>query len=327
MMKRYLGERENEYLCRLIYSGLVQWMKVSMLDSDNFYDLHMGNSKNYIFRRNTGILQDMLDVFPECYLWFWSDYNDEKKEDLHPVKIIRERLLNSGEIIETDFNTSVNIVKEQKELIDKLVVRVIGNVKTNLDLKSVGITKIITTSDKQEVCNAKDLVSAVDFLEWLLKAAKWDKISNANEIEFFFVSGKESPYKSWQDRIDMTDEITLGRIRLFNDLYEYYLVKYIGNQLYGYKLNETLIEYKEYRRVILGLRQKKGNSITAQVEKKENVYLLKLFCRLPLREEIELETFCWPRYSITDKINYVVSDEIWRYIKRILETTGIQVKE
>ena len=106
------------------------------------------------------------------------------------------------------------------------------------------------------------------------------------------------------------------------------MLKFENGEIFICKLEELLAEGKEERRVILGLRKMYQNQMNALYEHKGSVILLNLFCRLPLREERILETYCWPERSFDDKLNYLVPIKVWDEIKGLFENgLGIRLKE
>lgn len=111
-------------------------------------------------------------------------------------------------------------------------------------------------------------------------------------------------------------------------MHEYYLVKNKMGTWYNCKLSTFLTEYKEERRIILGLRKKYGNKMTGIYSMMESVVILNLFCRLPLKEQVIIETFCWPLEGLNDRLNYVVPIKLWSEIKDLIANDlGIELKE
>jgi len=324
----YEDEILENYTGRLVYSAMVQWLKVITQDSGNMDEIVRTKSKSYVFTRGTEILNQIILAIPQCENWFWNSYNTSKKNEDHPIRVLRERMLYSGELIETDLKTNIGVPNNREEDLIEGYKRIYGVTDPNTNgILNVGIAQIQET----EFSNIKKniLINPVDFVKWLIKAAEWEKVMALVDLEFFQPLSKEAPYKSWNNIFSVTgfEEICLGRIKLYNDYYEYYLLKIEDNEIVSYKLSSVLYEFKEERRIILALRTMSGNSIKAISENKKDVVLLKLFCRLPIMEERIIETYCWPQSSVTDKLKYVVPIKMWGYVKQILNTLQIEVKE
>lgn len=327
-IKPYDGELQEEYLGRLVYSAMGHWLRVITLDTGNQDGALRTKSKSYVFSRGTEILNNMILAMPECRKWFWNSYNELQRKEEHPVRILRERMLNAGELIETDLKNNIGTPREYKKPLIENYERVLGLGSTiNSDEFYIGVTRMKKSSTAW--CGENTIVNSCEFLNWLKRTAKWETINNISEYEFFQPLSKAAPYKSWTNIFPnmKSGDIVLGRIKHFNDLYEYYLLKVEDNQIYIHKLSSVLNEFKEERRILLALRKISGNVMKSRAEVKKEVVILKLFCRLPLVEERIFETYCWPQKCINDKINYVVPIILWSYFRTILEALQIEVKE
>lgn len=327
-IKPYEGEINKEYLGRLVYSAMGKWLKVITLDVGNEFYIVRKKSKKYIFLRGTEILNNLILAIPECKDWFWSSYNESQDKAMHPIRVLRDRMLNSGELVEVDFKNSIATAKEYTLPVIGELERIIGlgNIN-NVNEYHVGVTRV--KRGHMDKGNENVILSSFEFLEWLKKTERWEIINDLSNYEFFDPLSKYSPYKSWKNIFPNIESngVALGRIKLFNDSYEYYLFKKKDDLIYSHKLSMVLNEFKEERRIILALRKISGNVMKAKLETKNNVVILKLFCRLPLLEERIFETYCWPKQYINDKLNYIIPSELWGYFKTILERLQIEVKE
>ncbi|UZW13460.1 hypothetical protein OSC52_16690 [Clostridium pasteurianum] len=327
-IKPYDGESQGEYLGRLVYSSMGQWLKVITLDTGNLDGAMRTKNKSYVLSRGTEILNNMILAMPECREWFWNSYNESKRKEEHPVRILRERMLNAGELIETDLKTNIGTPREYKKPFIENYERILGlGSSINSNELYIGVTRIKKSSTAQREETA--IINSCKIFNWVKRAAKWETINDLFKYEFFQSLSKSAPYKSWINIFPNVGakNIVLGRVKLYNDLYEYYLFKMEENQIYIYKLSTVLNEFKEERRIILALRKISGNVMKAKAELKKEVVILKLFCRLPLVEERIFETYCWPKKCINDKINYVIPIQLWNHFKMILEELQIEIKE
>ena len=139
---------------------------------------------------------------------------------------------------------------------------------------------------------------------------------------------KNAPYKSWADSPIRSKEYHLGRMALFNGLYEYYIFRCSSGKWFVSPVSTIVSEYKEERRIILGLRKKYNNQMIAYYSYVGSVIILHLNCRLPLKEEGLIETYCWPLKGFNDKQDYVVPFLIWDDLKILIEENlGIFLQE
>lgn len=72
----------------------------------------------------------------------------------------------------------------------------------------------------------------------------------------------------------------------------------------------------------------RSREISASIILQSKAQLLRLFCGLPLREEIILDTYAWPMTRYNDKVRYVVPCEVWDLIRAYLnKDLGIEIRE
>lgn len=325
-ISRYNAEPQQNFFGRLLYSAMSHWLRYTILDQGNEDDEKLGRSKKYILARGTEILNNFLLAVPEAKNWFLGKYLKDKNDEIQPAHIIRERMLNSGELIETDFQSYISFPANKSIAISNMYNRIIG-LQENLALsaKTVGLTRIVQNKNDGFQLFI-DIPTAKEYVQTMIKNAVWHKNSDESSLEFFLVRSQNSPYKSWSYNLPESGIITLGRLHLFNGLYEYCLVRNDAGRLYTYTIPETLTKYKENRRVILGLRSIYKNDMWANAIRRGNIYILTLLCRLPVYEENIIETYCWPLNDIMDQTHYVVPEELWDYIKAILANLNIRTE-
>lgn len=316
----YHNEKKECYYGRLVYSAFAHWIRYSTqdyLESGREY-----KSKVYLLNRGKEILMNLLSCIPEAKSWFLTEYSqiDEVVQD------IRERMLVAGELIEVEDNTKVALPEYKIISCVPGIGRVLGlDVETNIE-KFVGVTRLISDDTNGE--NTIPLIEIEQYMEWIFQNVNWIECSNLNDFEIFNTQSKRAPYQSWTNKKNKGERMFLGRLSLIKGLHEYWLIKNIGHTWYLAPLIDSLVEYKEERRILLGLRRKYGNPMSAMFERKENIVILKLFCRIPLREEGILETYCWPSRNLNDKLEYIVPNIIWDQISMMLSNNlGIRLKE
>jgi len=328
-IKTYEGEPVYEYHSRILYTALAQWMRYSILDKTN-NDMN-GNikSKKYILRRGMGILDNFISLYPMCYKYFYPE-DGKGIPKKRPIEELRKKMLNCGELLEINPKGYVTLPTNYQKPIFSGITREYG---INNDASSlyIGVTKIIKETERKFI--DLNIVDPNDYLNWLNSKSNWEVYKNPDDFSVFNPRLKRIPSNSWVKYVDyhiINDKVLLARreSRLNGMKFDYFLLKKdeAGNT-YISRLNSILCDWKEERRIILALRNQLNNNIEAVVRDFGAVKILRLYTRLPLKEEIILDTFCWPRKDIFNKIEYTVSIEIWEYINEILKSINIVIKE
>ena len=323
----YRDESISYYLGRLVYSALSYWIRACIMDRTS--ESNGTKSKAYILDSGKEVLWGFVECIPECKQWISSTDKEIEDRISEMVIDIRNKMIFGGELIELNSKRNVILPEGKVQPCASGIVRILGATNYGKKCQAVGITRIF--EDVHAESMNIDFCSIIGIDEYILslyKKAKWFKVDDISNYEIFNSTAKRAPYQSWEDNLNKSRMFHLIRMSLYNDLHEYYLLKFENGEIFICKLEELLAEGKEERRVILGLRKMYQNQMNALYEHKGFVILLNLFCRLPLREERILETYCWPERSFDDKLNYVVPIKIWDEIKGLLENgLGIRLKE
>lgn len=322
---KYPGESSYCYKARLIYSAICEWMRIST--QDKYGEDNNSKSKQYLLARCSEVLRGFLECEPECLKWF-IDEDQVDKIITNSVRSIREKMICAGELVEVGEHRHVTVPHYTTVICTHGYSRIYGFLKERVSVSMVGITRIMPDSkeDKGSIeCNHYDIG---EFIEWVYERNDLSLCDDISKFEFFDIRGKRIPSESWIDRPNKDLNRHLGRITIINGSYEYWILKYMNGQWYGKAIEGILQDYKEERRILLGLRSLYGTRIQAEVEYKSPVVLLRLFCGLPLREEIILDTYAWPRTRYNDKVRYVVPCEVWDLIRAYLnKDLGIEIRE
>lgn len=326
----YTNETKKEFYSRLLYTSVSCWLRYSIMDkSNNDADMEK-KSKKYVLARGKDILDSYVEMFPECFDYFCIKDNHVIHIE-ESIKCIRERMLNSGELLEIEENRYITLPNHYIKNISCSISREFGLSNIDFINKYVGIARILKSEEVSFSDNSLNIVNPLDFFEWLIKNAKWEKINNPENFKIFDAYSKRIPTFSWVS----------CQINLLKDSYylaknddllqfgktQYFLLKNDNDKYYISKIESILVDWNEYRRVIFALRKRVDNKMIAQATNRGNCVILKLFCGLPLREQIILETYCWPKKNIFDTTEYVISIDIWGYIKDVLKTLCIDVEE
>lgn len=320
---QYMGERVADYECRLIYSAMAEWMRVMVFDQTT--DDPSKKSKNYLLRHGRTVLNSFITSSRELQSWFLEDGEGVHEADA-PIREIRNRMLASGEYIRIFPSHDITLPMFKRISINAFCERLIGAGGNDYrNIQHVGITRIISTDTSYDNHSWK----IEDFMQWISKISKWETVTELDRYVFFNPFSLQPPYKSWGDLPVKNMEIHLARLSLYNGLSEYYLFhKDEKGRWSNTLLPEVLSEGKEERRIILGLRNMCNNPVVAKFDVKGEVGELRLFCRLPIREESYIETFCWPHRYFLDKLSYIVPMVVWPEIKQMLEEQlGMSIEE
>lgn len=323
-IRQYHGEKKENFIGRVVYSALCEWMRFIILDETT--QNHDRKSKSYILIRMKEILINMIESFPEAKYWFCTgeDLQIDADDLIHQL---RDKMLAAGELVEIDSCRNIGLPNENKSICADGYERIIGLMNYVQLSEYVGLTKIVKV-DTLENTDVNCSIDIESFLEWIIKNAIWNESTTLEMYEFFNPYSKKPPYQSWTSNLPKDESIALGRVTLFNGLHEYYLVKRQTGKMYIAPLQNTLEEWKEERRILLALRKKVENSIWANYMDKKEIVVLNLYCGIPLREQVLLDTFCWPLNSIEDKYNYVVPKAVWKRVKDSLTNgLGIDLRE
>ena len=298
----YLGESNSQLTARIIYSALCQWGRAISCEID---EDGKPRSKTYFYKRIDELIESYIACFPEIIQWFCADKTELRQDFIHTL---RNRMISSGEIIVDDENRLVCAAQQEQYLSDDYS-RIVGNYILNKKTICVGVSRIIKKERALErlIFPSK---SAEEYVDWLYEYVAWNKIKDITDYEMFDALSTNPPYQSWGDSFNKAQKYHLGRLTLYNGYKEYHLLKYENGSWSNSILNNFLVEQEEYRRLILGLRHKCGNSLVAWYEHRNSAVLLYLYCRLPYAEAVFMDTYCWPLKDYKDTC-YVVPFKIW----------------
>lgn len=324
-IRQYEGEPQANYIGRIIYSALCHWMRYIIMDeTTQKYGI---KSKAYILGRMRELLNAMAESFPVSKSWLFGNLDNPDDQD-ELIRTLRDKMLAAGELSEIDDLLNIGLPMYTKSLCTDGYVRIFGLSEEFIRPEHVGITRVIRSDENNNNRVLVDKVVIDEYLDWIYTGALWNECYSLGAFEFFDSFVRKPPYQSWTNVIPVKEDKILARIALFNDTYEYYLIKREQDKYWNTPIVTALSEWKEERRVMLALRKRAGNMMQAAYNKKDTVCILNLYCGLPLREQGIIDTYCWPLNSMTDKYNYVVPRFIWKNIESMItDSLGIYLKE
>lgn len=319
---QYIGESNESYYSRLIYSAICDWIRYCILDktNENFDEI---KSKQYIHIRCEEILLGLLKMFPECKNYFYNE--EDTSGNKNPINILRTRMIENGELI--DFFEGVSLPKGMISSISKEYSRLLGI--SNSNYIYTGITRIIKYCEQDSIDYECDLsTNHAEYFLLLKESLKWENYDDVSILEVINPSLKKAPSYCWSNSNFIDDnEVYLSRIKVSDYMYDYFWLKKEENRFYISKINEHYQCFKEYRRFILWQRNQKDNAIHVEYKLLNNCVKVKMYAAIPYSEQKVMNTYGWPVNSIQNNMEYIVAKEIWSDIKDILNQLYFELLE
>lgn len=320
---RYRNEDPDSYTCRVLYSAAACWIKTIALDSSVISDsTDLGVSKNHITRKCRDIFKELLKYFPA--------FRQFVKVDDRWIQIIEERLLSHGDLVNVGFASNVTLSMPSTVRLTKDILCVKGALLQKYACMYSGIAVLQKCNDLS--FNTKHIFSTTSWIKQYVKSVRWVATSDlAEDVEYF------NPYcKSWsneqcwrKEACQSINGIIFAREldRAYGNYKEYKYLLYNHNRAVIHVLDDFLIKREEQRRFMIGLRSLARNKVSAELIRYSDHVHLHLNVWLPATENLLLETYAWPSKSISEKLDWDMSIEIWNYIKSYLINLGLDIVE
>ena len=312
-------ESQSQFRIRVIYSAMACWIKAITLDrsagcNDN---ISRGVSRRHLYDRSHEVFEAMIGVFPEVEEWFTCKALSE-----HPTEIIRERLINHGDLLNEGFDTNIVLSSCRNESILPELDVVYGEILES-NIQYMGISTV-RASVNPTVNNV--VINATDWFHAFVKEAWWSSaLPDMSAMQYFNPKCTSSNnYSAWQDS-QINSDIVLSRTSINETGYEYYLFK--NNYTLCHKLDPFLQGLGCHIRIMYALRSISENRIKAVVRHSNENKLLKLNAFLPVKEMSLLESYAWPLNSIDDKLNWIINNSIWEYLEQYLNAIDVDIVE
>lgn len=318
---RYNDEKITAFKCRVIYSAMSSWIKAIAMDQPiGSKENHLsGVSRRHIYERGNAVLESLIKMNPETSPWFAVEDTEEP-----PIVIIRNRLLNHGDLLNEGFTTNLALsISHRKQFIsgyDTVYGEVLGK-----NIIYSGVSALCNNNEKKQVDVCE---SSEEWLNVFLKKIWWSPVpSEMNELMYFNpVHKSRNNYSAWNNSTpQLSDEIILGRLTINKNEYEYYLIKQKSKLMH--RIDPFLIAQGYHIRIMYALRKKENNSVIAITKSYDDHIRLKLFTHLPTNERILLESYAWPYNRVNDMLCWTMYGYIWSYIKPYFESIGIRIVE
>lgn len=321
-IKKFNTETDSEFIQRVLYSATACWIKAAALDR-NVWDVSVdiGVSKKHIYEKSSKLLSAMLERYPEIKYWF---YTDEESED--PIRIIRRRLVQNGDLINIGFDTNMITASSSVHPIGLEVEQITG-VFFDGGIFYSGLSAIRKSTNSDAANNNE---TAVDWFDEFCKTAWWENGHIENDsIEYFnCVKNAKNIHSCWQkNEVDFFQNIRLIRITINNTMYEYYLERIKGDNIYHHKIDPFLLEIKEHRKMMFALRKKANVPLPARITKYSDHATLNIWAHLPYEARVFLESYAWPSRNINDVLEWKFPLCLLDEVKRKLNNLGMSVTE
>lgn len=318
---RYHDEDVTFYNCRVIYSAMSCWVKAITMDQPvGSKENHLsGVSRRHIYERGNTVLQSIIKMNPETRSWF--NVEDAKE---NPIVIIRNRLINHGDLLNEGFDTNLALSFAHKKQFISGYDTIYGKTLE----KNIFYSGISALCKSDFTKQSEESESAEEWLKRFLKNIWWSAMPyEMNDLMYFNPAHKSrNNYTAWNNSLpDAPDEIILGRSTINQNSFEYYLLKPKSKLMH--RIDPFLQEQGYNIRIMYELRKKANNCAVAIAKNLGDHINLQLFTHLPTNERIMLESYAWPYNRINDMLCWTMYDYIWNYIKPHFESIGIRIVE
>ena len=323
-LSQYSGESMLSFEKRLLYCACAQWMRFFVLDQNERGESYP-KSKKYLLRRGRETIPYMIKAFPESADWFTSE--DDEWPFMNFIRDIRESMVATGELL-IDEKGGVCLPSYTNRALIGNVDRILGVNNSKMEGEIyVGITRIIKTGfDDREPYRLR--IDSRVFADELFSRSTFSTCHDMDRYEFFNPYSRKALYQSWDNKPNNNIRIAFARMQVINGMQEYYLFrKKSDGKCENARLQDYYKEQGEYRRIMLALRAEAGNHMKAFFKDCGEAILLKLFCYLPRVQDMQLRTFCWPRESYDDRLNYIVPKWIWSMLTEMFKDLHIELQE
>lgn len=316
---QYVDETLLQFKCRVIYSSIACWIKAIAMDQPvgSKNEGLLGVSRRHIFDRCRIIIETMCKMFPDTEEWFFGG-----KE--HPSILIRNRLINHGDLLNERFDTNVALSAFNTKPLNDELETVYGVI---LD-KNVAYFGISTVRYKKNCIPETDDRDLTLWFSRFLKEVGWSSsLPSIDTWQYFNANAQTlNNYFAWQDEIPKAiDGIVLARMVINKNSYDYYLLK--TEEKLNYKLDPFLKKLGFHRRIMYLLRSKVNNSAVVTIKNYNDHIFVHFNTHLPLEENNLLESYAWPVNGIEDKLEWVMDKDIWEYIRPYILALKIKIEE
>lgn len=326
-IRNFQNENENDFINRVIYSSISEWIKASTFDRkiDNQEGVtENGCTKHHITRKCGDILEGFIEVYPQIESYFFPSDKKEPK----PIQDIQKRLLMGGILVSGENNTIQLSQQKYGQISDHLFFErgnffQIGKQVSGLGCYTNSVPEEISINHIDELFFIPPKTAKETVLSYYkLMEGKFEIISSVPEYwKFFDFLSRKSFHNSWVDQFNKEGKITV--YKNINNPLEYGFAKYNNGTLSIAKFPNHIAETKEIRRILYGLRAIENNPCQANLTLKSDSVDLEFYTSLPQREQTLLYMIAWPVRSMYDRTQYTSSIEFLPTIKKMLNNLTV----
>lgn len=319
-IKRFLGETEESFTYRILFSALGQWC---LRMADNRSAGNYGTTKH----NQTIMLNDLMDKYSKIFLIASDRFVDTSNQHTSFPVFIRRVYEETGCLL-TDEGNRNKIANYGRSIMlgDKALF--FGLPESDYTVNGLGVF----TDPTDYRVSAKDflirdnLTSEDYFNSRFDPIDYYDRDIDLNELEFFNPLSRNVPSRSWEKQ-PQTD-CTLARK---SELGPFYRVMRISG---GLQFVDEPVEPQsdrftsyEYRRLYFALKAHYGEPLKGIITKMDDEYsMIRVGGYLPNREYYYLLLLSWPMNGAFDKVNYLAHNNLVEEIINTLEHIGIKIE-
>lgn len=331
---QYENETEKDYLDRLLFSGIGQWIQHSVLDSDlNDSELYRrkGVSKKYITRKTCEIAMGFVSIYPS----FINYYKDIPIQDF--IMKIRSSYEQAGYFVPTGFSEFIIPAPMRKAKVNDNLYLVRNDYDAN-NSRMVGLGQYatnVTITDNLDLVDFFKLssIDAVDWFSRYVQNLNWTKSAVlGGNTSFFDMRKNRSNYECWGEIFPVECDVTLYKT---ND-WDYGFAKKRNGKYVGIAIPEHLIGSghsesemlfnNDVRRFMFGLKALYKNPARSRITIYRQYSELVLFNKLPERENIALKFLGWRKSNFMNDYNYCIPNDLLDSVKSVLKNLSIEIE-
>lgn len=314
-IKKYNGESYQSWTSRVLYSAVSCWIKTSTLDSPGC-EVSKGVSKKHVLLKCRPILEEFVNRYKEQ-----SDYFLVNESGEDAVSILRSRLLAADEIRVVGFDSYIILSSDKEISLTESLNRCFGKL---LDEDAFYSGVSLLRKGLNESFSKPIIQSSEEWFDDFTKRLWWEEMGHMDELEFFDPFRQvNNLYGCWgKSLVSSVNGFILARrtVNLYD--YEYFIIKQ-GEKMKYHGLEPLGKELQLQIRLAILFKALANNPMTANIDNHDEYVRLKLYNKLPLKERQILETYAWPNDRIDNEYDWVMSSEIWDYVKPYIEALNI----
>ena len=321
----YVGEPEESYCYRVIYSALGLWcLTVSLSEKDGI----QGISKNATTKLLHGLVEKYLQIYPFAKQFLANARNADIA--LH-IRNIYEQM---GYLLTLDNNHNVLNQVPKTVWVSENDSIFLGLPNGAYCINGLGIHVENCEKESEEInlkeYIARDNLSPEEYVLSCFNECDFErKEFDLNELEFFNPFYKKKLSEAWS-MYSNADIMTIARKSPSGPFYRV-MKNEDGQILYADEINNEDILSRtgaEYRRIYVALRDYYLNPMIALVCRIDEEYAyIRILGQLPNREYFYLLLNAWPMNSFNDRNNFIIRHGLTAQVKKILNDIGFSIRE